>query len=174
MRRVPPRVRVRIHPYVEPEVAKLLREYGRARGLPVSAVIGEALRKHIDRTGDMDLVMRRLDRLSEENALAERDRALLTEALAVMVQLWLGYAPKLGADPKEFARRTPKDRYAQYVQLVGERFANGPRFVDDLPSEVVAEDAELTEDAAPISPSEWDEQVVDPSETIPRPAGGRR
>jgi hypothetical protein len=165
---------VRIHPYVEPDVAKLLREYSRARGLPTSAVIQEALRKHIDRTGDMDLVMGRLDRLSRENAVAERDRALLMEALAVMVQLWLGYAPKLGSDPKEFARRTPRDRYAQYTQLVGERFANGPRFVDDLPSEVFAEDAELTEVAAPVSPSELDEQAPDPSEINPGPVGGKR
>jgi hypothetical protein len=139
---------------VDPDIARLLREYSRARGLPVSAVIGEALRKHIDRTGDMDLVKRRLDLLSGENEAARSERALLIEALAVMVQLWLGYAPKLGVDPKEFARKTPQDRYALYVQRVGERLTSGPRFVDDLPPEVFARDTELTDLGPPMASRE--------------------
>jgi hypothetical protein len=142
---------VRIHPYLEQDVAKQLAEYSAASGIPSSAIVQAALREHLDRTGDTELILRRLDRLGRDNARADCDRGLFMEAFGVFVRLWLAYTPKLDEGAKEFARRTSETRFSQFMEHVVQRYTGGPRFLDDLPREVFADDAELSGLAAGAS-----------------------
>ncbi|MGH7438023.1 MAG: hypothetical protein ACRENE_20265, partial [Polyangiaceae bacterium] len=74
---------------------------------------------------------------------AHRDEQLFAQALAVFVQLWLGHAPTLKDDERKAARKTAESRYKQFVEHVGKEFSGGRRFLDDLPRELVADEAEL-------------------------------
>jgi hypothetical protein len=68
----------------------------------------------------------------------------LSEAFAVFVRLWLAHTPRVPDDAKELARRTAESRFAQFIEHVVERFTGGHRFLDDLPREELADEAELT------------------------------
>ena len=148
MTKLPRHERVRIHPYVDRELAKRLAEYGAASGIASSAVVQAALRQYFDRTSDTALILRRLDRLGRGDARAHRDLELLSEAFAVWVRLWFAHTPSVSDDAKESARRTAERRFAQFVEHVVERFTGGHRFLDDLPREVLADEVELANLAA--------------------------
>jgi hypothetical protein len=148
MTKLPRNERVRLHPYVDRELAKRLAEYSAASGIASSTVVQAALRQYLDRTSDTALILRRLDRLGRADARAHRDLELLSEAFAVWVRLWFAHTPGITDDAKESARRTAERRFAQFVEYVVERFTGGHRFLDDLPREVLADEVELSSLAA--------------------------
>jgi hypothetical protein len=148
MTKLPRHERVRLHPYVDRELAKRLAEYRAASGIASSAVIQAALRQYLDRTSDTALILRRLDRLGRADARAHRDLELLSEAFAVWVKVWFAHTPGVSDEAKESARRTAESRFAQFVEHVVERFTGGHRFLDDLPREVLADEVELANLAA--------------------------
>lgn len=161
MRKIPRHERVRIHPYVEAAVAKQLAAYSAASGIPSSAIVQDALRQHLDRTGDTALILRRLDQLGRRGERAHRDLEFLSEAFAVFVRLWFAHTPSVADNAKDFARRTAESRFAQFLDYVVERFTGGHRFLDDLPRETLADEAELTrlarEDAQPAQATDLQE-----------------
>ena len=142
------RDRVRLHPYVDREVAKRLVEYSAASGIASSTVVQAALRQYLDRTSDTTLILRRLDRLGRADARAHRDLELLSEAFAVWVKVWFAHTPCITDDAQESARRTAESRFAQFIEHVVERFTGGHRFLDDLPREGLADEVELENVAA--------------------------
>jgi hypothetical protein len=153
MTKVPRHERVRLHPYVDRELAKRLAEYRAASGVASSAVVQAALRQYFDRTSDTSLILRRLDQLGRADARAHRDLQLLSEAFAVWVKLWFAHTPCVSDYAKESERRTVESRFAQFIEHVVERFTGGHRFVDDLPREVLADEVELANVAAGAPPT---------------------
>jgi hypothetical protein len=145
--------RVRIHPFVDRELAKRLAEYSAASGIASSTVVQAALRQYLDRTSDTTLILRRLDRLGRADARAHRDLELLSEAFAVWVKVWFAHTPRISDDAKESERRTAESRFAQFIKCVVERFTGGHRFLDDLPREVLADEVELANLAAGAPPT---------------------
>src|SRR5580658_3270915 len=77
-----------------------------------------------------------------------RDLELLSEAFSVFVRLWFAHTPSVPVDAKPVARSTAESRYKQFVEHVVQQFSGGRRFLDDLPREVAANDAELNAIAA--------------------------
>ena len=143
MTSIPRNERVRIHPYVEADLAGRLAAYSAATGIASSTVVQAALRQYLDATNDTALILRRLDRLGRADARAQRDLEILSEAFAVWVRVWFAHTPRIDDDAKESARRTAESRYGQFVEHVAERFSGGERFFDDLPREVLADEVEL-------------------------------
>jgi hypothetical protein len=142
--------RVRLHPYVEPALAKRLAEYSAATGIPSSTVVQAALGQYLDRTSDTTLILRRLDRLGRADERTQRDLELLSEAFVVWVRVWFAHAPRITDDAKEFARRTGESRFAKFMQHVAEQFMGGHRFIDDLPREVLGDEVELEKISAEV------------------------
>jgi hypothetical protein len=142
------RGRVRLQPYVDPALALRLEAYCAATNITESAVTTAALRQYLDRTGDMTLILRRLDRLGRAVARHHRDLELLSEAFATWVQIWFAYVPDIPDDAKPAARASAGARYRKFVEHVAQVFSRGQRFLDDLPREEIANDAELQELAA--------------------------
>jgi hypothetical protein len=77
-----------------------------------------------------------------------RDVELLSAAFAVFVQLWFAHTPGLREERKPAAREDAESRYQQFKDYVTQEFAGGRRFLDDLPREAIADDAELNAIAA--------------------------
>lgn len=136
--------RIRLMPYVEPELAQRLEKYCAALDATQSAVVAAALRQYMDGTSDATLVLRRLDRLGRSVQRAHRDVELISEAFAVFVRLWFAHTPAIPEDGKRAARTAAEGRYRRFVDHVAEQFSAGCRFLDDLPHEEMADEAELS------------------------------
>ena len=158
--------RVRLQPYVDAPLAKQLAAYSAAMGTTTSFVVQAALRQYLDRTDDKTLLLGQLARLRRACDRTQRDLEIHMEAFAIYVKLWFAHTPYIPDDGKDSARRTAESRFAQFQEYLVEQFQGGRRFVDDLPREVIADEAELSRmareaSAAPVSggaPSGTDEE----------------
>jgi hypothetical protein len=149
------RGRVRLQSYVDPALAERLDRFSAAMGLSESAIVKSSLCQYLDGTSDVTLLLRRLDRLGRAAERNQRDLALLSDAFAVFVRMWFAHTPSIPEDAKRGARMTAESRYQQFVEHVGEQFSSGRRFLDDLPHESVAHEAELDTIAkSSVEPSE--------------------
>lgn len=142
------RQRTRIQPYIDLELAKQLDRYCGAAGTTESAVVQDALRHYLDRTGDAALILGHLTRLGRAEERTKRDVEILTEAFGTWVEVWFAHTPNISEEHKALAGRSAKRRYAQFVEHVSRRLAGGHHFIDDLPKEPIADEAELTRVAA--------------------------
>jgi predicted DNA-binding protein len=143
MRKTVRRGRVRLLPYVEPELAERLDKFCAASDATESAVVGAAIQQYLDGTSDATLLLRRLDRLGRALARSQRDIELLSEAFAVFTRVWFAHTPTVPEDGKKLARTMAESRYRQFVEHVIEQFSGGRRFLDDLPRESIGADGEL-------------------------------
>ena len=139
------RGRARLVPRVPAELAQRLAEVCASTNATESAVVEAALRQHLDGTSDRTLLFRRLDRIGRAVERIHRDLELLSEAFGVFVQLWFAHTPSVDEGEKKSARRDAESRYKQFLEHVTWRFSGGRRFLDDLPRESIADDAELAD-----------------------------
>jgi hypothetical protein len=142
---------VRLQPYVDRELAKQLAAYSAAMGMTTSSVVQAALRQYLHGTSDMTLIMRRLNRLGRAWNRTQRDLEIQMEAFGLWVKLWFAHTPRVPDDAKDFARRTAESRFAQFQQHLIEQFQGSHRFIDDLPREEIADEAELSKVASEAS-----------------------
>jgi|HubBroStandDraft_5_1064220.scaffolds.fasta_scaffold139766_2 hypothetical protein len=125
-----------------------LSSYCAASRIPERAVFEAALEQYISGTSDLTLVLRRLDRLGRAVDRMHRDVELLSAAFSVFVRLWFAHTPSLRDELKPGARSDAESRYRQFMDYVAQEFTGGRRFLDDLPRESIADDAELAAVAA--------------------------
>jgi hypothetical protein len=143
--------RVRLQPYVDAPLAKQLAAYGAATGMTTSFVVQAALRQYLDRTDDKMLLLQRLNRLGRAWERTQRDLEIHMEAFAIYVKLWFAHTPHIPDNAKDSARREAESRFAQFQEYLVEQVQSGSRFVDDLPREVIADEAELSKMASEAS-----------------------
>ncbi|MGD0677749.1 MAG: hypothetical protein ABSC94_20210 [Polyangiaceae bacterium] len=120
-----------------------LSSYCAASNITERAVFEAALEQYISGASDMTLVLRRLDRLGRATDRVHRDVELLSATFAVFVRLWFAHTPNLRDEVKPTAREDAESRYRQFMDYVAQEFTGGRRFLDDLPREAMADDAEL-------------------------------
>jgi hypothetical protein len=143
--------RVRLQPYVDAPLAKQLGAYSAATGKTTSTVVQAALRQYLDRTDDKMLLLGRLNSLGRAWDRTQRDLEIFMEGFAVYVKLWFAHTPSVPDNAKDSARRTAESRFVQFQEYLVEQFQGGRRFVDDLPREVIADEAELSRMASEAS-----------------------
>ena len=133
----------RVWTYLSATLRERLSSYCGASHITERAVFEAALEQYISGTSDMTLVLRRLDRLGRAADRVQRDVELLSATFAVFVRLWFAHTPSLRDEVKPAAREDAESRYRQFMDYVAQEFTGGRRFLDDLPREAVADDAEL-------------------------------
>ena len=85
------------------------------------------------------------ERVGRAGERTQRDLELVAETLASFIQMWLAYTPQLPEDAKRSARTSAHLRFQQFLTHLAQKFSGGHRFIDDLPRECLADDAELGE-----------------------------
>ncbi len=138
----------RVWTYLSATLRDRLSSFCAASNLTERAVFEEAIEQYISGTNDMTLVLRRIERLGRAADRIHRDVELLTAAFTVFVQLWFAHTPSLRDERKPAAREDAESRYQQFKDYVTQEFVAGRRFLDDLPRETIANDAELDAMAA--------------------------
>ena len=113
--------------FLPKEVSERLEALARAPGASKSKILAEALTAWLNRKGadEMELrFARRLDRLSNQLARIERDGHVQLESLALFVRYMLAVNAPL-PEEDEAARAVGRDRFAAFVQRVGQQLASG-------------------------------------------------
>jgi len=130
--------RVRVGTRLSLELRSRLTKYCAASGIAERTVIEDALRKYLDATDDTALVLRRFDRVERALARDHRDLELLSEAFGQYIRLWFtAHAPNKAEGSMAAAFRAAETAYKWFAHRLGEEFAQGHRFVDDLPAEAL-------------------------------------
>lgn len=118
---------VRHQLFLPREVSDRLEALARAPGASKSRILAEALAAWLDRRGADEVELRfarRLDRLSNQLARIERDGHVQLESLALFVRYMLTVnAPLPEGDVA--VRAVGRDRFAAFVQRVGQQLASG-------------------------------------------------
>ena len=138
----------RVWTYLSATLRDRLSSYCAASKISERAVFEAAIEQYISGTSDMTLVLRRIERLGRATDRVHRDVELLSATFAVFVRLWFAHTPSLREEVKPAAREDAESRYQQFKDYVTQEFAGGRRFLDDLPREALADDAELNAIAA--------------------------
>ena len=110
--------------YLEPEIARALKEYAAAGRKPLSLVAEAAIssftspdaseRQEAAIAKRLDLVNRQIDQI-------KRDLEVTTEALALFVRFWLQVTPQLPEHQQPAARAKGAERYAAFMKALGHR-----------------------------------------------------
>jgi predicted DNA-binding protein len=128
--------RVRFGTRLSLELRNRLTKYCAASGISERTIIEDALRKYLDGTDDSALVLRRFDRMERALARDHRDLELLSEAFGRYMRMWLAtQAPSMAEAGMAATRGASEARYKQFAQHLGAHFAQGHRFIHDLPVE---------------------------------------
>jgi hypothetical protein len=136
------RRRVRLHPYVDVEIAQQLALRCAASGATVGAVVQAALEEHLERTGVLTDIMTRLERIGRRVERTHRDLELFMEAFGVWVKIWFAHNPRIHADDLDLVRREAESRFAEFVEDVAQEYSSGHHFLEELGGAVLARRAD--------------------------------
>jgi hypothetical protein len=126
--------RVRVSARLSIDLRNRLAKYCKGSGLSERTVIEDALNKYLHGTDHTALVLRRFDRVDQQLARERRDLELLSEAFGRYMRLWfVAHAPSVAEGGKAQARSVAEAHYKQFAQHLGAGFAQGRRFVKDVP-----------------------------------------
>ena|SRR5579884_1511709 len=133
--------RVRVGTRLSVELRARLTKYCAASGISERTIIEDALRKYLDASDNTAKLLGRFDRLDKALARDHRDLELLSEAFGRYLRLWCGSWRTRRARSRQARppHAVPPKRSTAASQHIGEQFAQGHRFVDDLPVEALAE-----------------------------------
>jgi hypothetical protein len=135
---------------VAPALAERLARHAAAAGISETAVVEKALREHLDRTGDIPLILARLDRLGRAQERYERDQKLHAETFASFVKMWFTQTPMLPEDTRREALAAAEKRFGAFLRYVAQEVSRGVGFFDQFPYERVASDEDLEPVKQPI------------------------
>jgi hypothetical protein len=124
------RRRIRIQPYVSPETQRKLRAFASAQALSESSVAEAAILEFVDRNPiDEDLVLRRLDGLSQSVAQVQRDTDITSHALSFLARYTFLAAPQtLTAE----AKRNAEELYETFLSAIARQLQAGTRMENEI------------------------------------------
>jgi len=120
---------IRYQLFLPKAVAERFEQVAAAPGSSKSRLLVAAVEAWLDRRGTDELEQRfarRLDRISNQLARIERDGHVGLESLALFIRYMLTVNAPL-PEGDEAARAVGRDRFAAFVQRVGQQLASGRR-----------------------------------------------
>jgi hypothetical protein len=134
-------MKVRMTVHFEPATLKAVDELSALKGLTKSTIIEAAVASHLSPDGPDRLeaaLTRRLDRIYRQMERLERDVAISAEAFALFVRFWLTVTPPLPDGAQAAAQAKARERYDEFVAVLGRRLAKGQSILAEVSSEVPA------------------------------------
>jgi Lon protease-like protein len=129
----------RLSVYLEPALMAQLTTLADRRKQSMSLVAEAAIASFL--TPDEDdrreaAVVRRLDRLTRQVERLERDLAVSVEAMALFIRYWLMITPSVPNDFQAVAQAKGRERFASFLQMLGQRLASGRRVFQEVSSDM--------------------------------------
>ena len=100
-----------------------------------SAFLEDALRQALEpeaHPGIEDVLLRRLDAMSQSGGVLEREIFVIGETLALLVRYFLTITPPLASSEQEAARLLGKERYQAFLTQIGRRLGANRRFAAEV------------------------------------------
>jgi hypothetical protein len=141
-------MKVRMTVHFEPATLKAVDELAARKGLTKSTVIEAAVASQLSPDGPDRLeaaLTRRLDRINRQMERLQRDVAISAEAFALFVRFWLTVTPPLPDGAQAVAQAKARERYEEFVAVLGRRLAKGQSILAEVSSDLPA-----WENAAPF------------------------
>lgn len=142
--------RVRLNLYLEPAHARRLSELATMRGLSKSSIVAAALASFLSPDGADQreaLITRRLDRLTHQFDLLERDQTILIEAVALFIRHYLTVSAPIPVAHQEAVRAQGRARFEQFIEQLGRHLHRGHSLARRLTEELGAETREYAKAA---------------------------
>ena len=76
------------------------------------------------------------DRLTRQVERLERDLAISVEATALFIRYWLMVTPSVPTDFQAIAQAKGRERFASFLQMLGQRLATGQRVFQEVSGDV--------------------------------------
>lgn len=136
-------MKVRMTVHFERATLKAVDELAARKGITKSTVIEAAVSSHLSPDGPDRLeaaLTRRLDRINRQVDRIERDIAISAEAFALFVRFWLTVTPPLPDGAQPAAQAKARERYDEFVAVLGRRVAKGQSILAEFSSEVSPSD----------------------------------
>jgi hypothetical protein len=121
-----------LHSRIDNDVYQRLKAYTARLRVEQSAVVSAALAEHLDKSSDMALVLRRLDRISRSLGRLQREVDATSEFNALWVQMWFAHTPALPVDARKAAQQSGNRRFAEMIEYLRRRIAGPKRMLVDL------------------------------------------
>ena len=129
----------RLSVYLEPALMAQLTELANRKKQSMSLVAEAAIASFLT-PDDSDrreaAVTRRLDRLVRQADRLERDLAVSVEAMALFIRYWLTVTPSIPDDFQAVAQAKGHERFASFLQMLGQRLASGTRVFQEVVDDV--------------------------------------
>lgn len=125
----------RINVYLPPELLRRLIDLSERKRVSRSAIMEAALTSFLSPDGSERMeaaLSRRLDRMSRQIQRLERALLIATETLALFVRFWLTVTPPLPADAQASAQAKGRERFENFVEVLGRRLSRGTNFLEDV------------------------------------------
>jgi hypothetical protein len=90
-------------------------------------------------------VVRRLDRLTRQVERLERDLVISVEAMALFIRYWLTITPSVPNDSQAIAQAKGRERFASFLQMLGQRLATGQRVFQEIAADVTFDESERSQ-----------------------------
>ena len=142
--------RARLNLYLQPAHAKRLTELATMRGLSKSAIVAAALASFLSPDGADQrdaVVARRLDRLTHQFDLLERDQTILIETVALFIRHYLTVSTPVPPAHQEAVRAQGRARFEQFVEQLGRHLHRGHSLARRLTEDLGADGREYAKAA---------------------------
>jgi hypothetical protein len=129
----------RLSVYLDPTLMTQLAELAGRKKKSMSLVAETAIMSLLT-PDDADrreaAVVRRLDRLTRQVERLERDLAISVEATALFIRYWLMVTPSIPNDFQAVAQTKGPERFASFLQMLGQRLATGQRVFQEISADI--------------------------------------
>lgn len=139
-------MRSRMNVYFPPAMLKEIGDLADRKGISRSAIVEAAVASFLSPDGTdrrEAAYARRLDRLTRQVQLLERDTGIATETLALFIRFWLTVTPPLPAEAQAAAQAKGRERYEGFIETLGRRLQKGQSFLREVSEDVSAPDDEI-------------------------------
>ncbi len=139
--------RARLNLYLQPAHAKRLSALAAMRGLSKSSIVAVALASFLSPEGADQreaVIARRLDRLTHQFDLLERDQTILIEAVALFIRHYLTVSTPVPPEHQETVRAQGRARFEQFVEQLGRHLHRGHSLARRLTEELGADGKEYS------------------------------
>jgi hypothetical protein len=129
----------RLSVYLEPALMAQLTELAKRKKQSMSLVAEAAIASFLtpdDSERREAAVTRRLDRLVRQADRLERDLVVSVEAMALFIRYWLTITPSIPDDFQVVAQAKGRDRFASFLQMLGQRLATGTKVFQEVVDDI--------------------------------------
>lgn len=120
---------------LEHKLYRRLDAYSAKMNQTKTSIVEAAVQQYLDGLGDKDVLFRRIDSLTRRVDKTSFNTQIISEALAVYIEIWLAHTPRIPQDRRRAASAQAKERFEQLLTIVHRKLSNSEGTLMPPPTE---------------------------------------